>query len=77
MGKIEDAKLKFESLLEEQLKRVEKINAEKDFVDYAKLDKIIVGIVGGDGIGPAITGQATRIMKFLLKNEEEKGKVAV
>lgn len=75
MGKIDDAKLKFENLLNEQLKRVEKINAEKDFIDYSKLDKIIIGIVSGDGIGPAITEQAARIMKFLLKSEEEKSKV--
>jgi isocitrate dehydrogenase (NAD+) len=49
---------------------------EKDFIQYDKLDKIIIGIVGGDGIGPAITNEAHRILEFLLKEEVEKGKVA-
>jgi isocitrate dehydrogenase (NAD+) len=67
---------KFARLIEEQLKRVEKMKQEKDFIQYDKLDKIIIGIVGGDGIGPAITNEAHRILEFLLKEEVEKGKVA-
>jgi isocitrate dehydrogenase (NAD+) len=67
---------KFAKLIEEQLKRVEKMKQEKDFIQYDKLDKIIIGIVGGDGIGPAITNEAHRILEFLLKEEVEKGKVA-
>ncbi len=72
---IELAKEKFGQLLEEQLKRVEMMKAEGDFIDYKKLDKIIIGVCGGDGIGPAITAQAQRILEFLLKSEVEKGKV--
>ena len=49
--KIEAAKEKFGILLEEQLARVEKMKNEADFVDYSKLDKIIIGVTGGDGIG--------------------------
>lgn len=72
---IETAKEKFGQLLEEQLKRVEMMKAEGDFIDYKKLDKIIIGVCGGDGIGPAITAQAQRILEFLLNNEVEKGKI--
>ncbi len=72
---VEDAKEKFGKLLEEQLQRVEKMKAENEFLDYSKLDKIIIGVVGGDGIGPAITAQAQRILEFLLKGEIEKGKI--
>ena len=75
-AQIEDAKKKFEEVLAEQLKRVEKMKAEKDFIDYGKLDQIVIGVVGGDGIGPAITEQAERILKFLLKDETESGKIA-
>ena len=75
-AQIEDAKKKFEAVLEEQLKRVEKMKAENEFIDYDKLDQIIIGVVGGDGIGPAITEQAERILKFLLKDEVDAGKVA-
>lgn len=72
---VEDAKEKFGKLLEEQLQRVEKMKEENEFLDYSKLDKIIIGVVGGDGIGPAITAQAQRILEFLLKGEIEKGKI--
>ena len=41
-----------------------------DFIDYNTLDKILIGIVGGDGIGPAITKEAHRILNFLLKDEK-------
>ena len=66
---------KFAVVLQEQKARIEKMKAEKDFIDYASLDKIIIGVVGGDGIGPAITKQAHRILEFLLKDEVEKGKI--
>ena len=39
-SQIKEAVSKFEALIREQLARNEKIKAEKDFVDYEKLDKI-------------------------------------
>lgn len=72
---IAKAKEHFGEVLQEQLARVEKMKAEKDFVDYAKLDQIIIGVCGGDGIGPAITAQAQRILEFLLADEVKSGKV--
>ena len=72
---IKAAQEKFSALLTEQFARIEKMKAEKDFVDYSKLDNIIIGVVGGDGIGPAITEQAHRILEFLLADEVEKGKI--
>lgn len=72
---IEAAKEKFGQLLEEQLKRVEMMKSEGDFIDYKSLDKIIIGVCGGDGIGPAITAQAQRILEFLLDSEVKAGKV--
>ena len=77
MDKITIAKEKFAKLIEEQLVRVERMKAQKDFVDYSKKDKIIIGVAGGDGIGPAITKQAHRIMEFLLKEDIEKGRVEI
>jgi isocitrate dehydrogenase (NAD+) len=74
-AQIEAAKEKFGKLLEEQLKRVENMKAQGDFVNYKALDKIIIGVCGGDGIGPAITGQAQRILEFLLANDVKAGKV--
>lgn len=66
---------KFAALIEEQLKRVEAMKQQDDFIDYGKLDKIIIGVAAGDGIGPAITHQAHRVLEFLLKDQVEAGKV--
>lgn len=73
---IKNAQEKFSRLLSEQFDRIDRMKAEKDFIDYSKLDTIEIGIVGGDGIGPSITAQAQRTLEFLLKDEVEKGKVA-
>ncbi|MFP4698463.1 MAG: isocitrate/isopropylmalate family dehydrogenase [Eubacteriales bacterium] len=67
---------KFEALIKEQLERVEMMKQQDDFVKYDELNTIVIGVVGGDGIGPAITNQAQRILEYLLKNEVESGKVA-
>ena len=72
---IEAAKEKFGQLMEKQLKRVEEMKAQGDFIDYKSLDKIIIGVCGGDGIGPAITKQAQRIMEYLLKDAVSAGNV--
>ena len=72
---IETAKERFGQLLEEQMARVERMKQQKDFVDYQAKEQIVIGIAGGDGIGPAITAQAKRIMEFLLKDAVQSGKV--
>jgi isocitrate dehydrogenase (NAD+) len=65
----------FEQLVKKQLERVEAMKQQQDFVDYSKLDKIVIGTVGGDGIGPAITAQAERILAYLLADDIKAGKV--
>lgn len=66
---------KFKKILEEQLLRVEEMKAQGDFVDYASLDKLIIGVCGGDGIGPIISHEAERVLKFILSDLVENGKV--
>lgn len=73
---IKNAAEKFAALIEEQLKRVEMMKAQGDFVDYANKDNIIIGICGGDGIGPIITGEAQRMLEFLLADEVAAGKIS-
>ncbi len=75
MDKIQIAAEKYAKLVEAQLRRVEKMKADSDFVDFSKLDKIVIGICGGDGIGPTITNEAKRVLEFLLKDKLEAGKV--
>ncbi|MGI6751185.1 MAG: isocitrate/isopropylmalate family dehydrogenase [Anaerovoracaceae bacterium] len=62
-------------IIKDQLARIERMKADEDFIDYQSLDTIIIGVIGGDGIGPAITGQAKRVLETLLADEVEKGKV--
>ena len=72
---IKAATEKFEQLLKKQLERNERIKATKDFIDYKALDKIIIGVVGGDGIGPAITAEGQRVLEYLLADKVKEGKI--
>ncbi len=72
---LETALEKFQSLLTAQAKRNEAIKAAGEFIEYTALDKIIIGVCGGDGIGPVITEQSARVLKYILSNEIEAGKV--
>jgi isocitrate dehydrogenase (NAD+) len=72
---IEKAKQHFADLIENQLTRIEKMKKEQEWIDYGKLKPIIIGILGGDGIGPYIAKEAQRILEFMLKDELASGKV--
>ncbi len=74
--KITAAAEKFTALVKAQLERNERIKSVKEFTDYAALDTIVVGVCGGDGIGPVITAEAQRVLEHLLRDEVAKGKVA-
>ena len=72
---IKSALAQFEKVMRKQLARVERMKQEGDFVDYSKLDKIIIGVCGGDGIGPIITKESARVLEHLLQEEVDAGKV--
>ncbi len=74
---MDSAKERFEKLITEQLARVEKMKEDVNFIDYSTLKPIVIGVVGGDGIGPAITKQAQRVLEFLLKDEISAGRVKI
>lgn len=71
---VEKALSHFEKLLIEQLDRSEKIKQEKEFTDYKNAKKIIIGICGGDGIGPVITEKAKQVLELLLEDDIKAGK---
>ena len=66
---------KFEALIRAQLDRVERMKSQGGFVDYSSLKPLIIGICGGDGIGPVITAESERILKVLLADEVKAGTV--
>lgn len=72
---IKNAVEKFEALIREQSDRSDKIKAQGDFVDYEKLDKIVIGVCGGDGIGPIITKESARVLEYMLADKVKTGKV--
>ena len=74
-NQIKEAVAKFEALVREQLERNEKIKAQKEFVDFEKLDKIVIGVCGGDGIGPIITKESARVLEYMLADDVKAGKV--
>jgi isocitrate dehydrogenase (NAD+) len=72
---IDAAKEHFGTVLEQQLERVERIKEEADWTDYSALKPIVIGMIGGDGIGPTISAATQRVLELLLKDHIASGKV--
>jgi isocitrate dehydrogenase (NAD+) len=64
-------------LLQEQVERVDRISKSVEWLDYSKLDKLVIGVIGGDGIGPIIAKETTRVLKELLEDEIRSGRVEI
>ncbi|WP_438820422.1 isocitrate/isopropylmalate family dehydrogenase [Bittarella massiliensis (ex Durand et al. 2017)] len=65
----------FAKVLQGQLERIQRMKEQGDFVDYSGLDQIVIGVCGGDGIGPRITHEAQRVISYLLEDQVKAGKV--
>ena len=65
----------FRKILEEQQARVANMNTEK--TDFSTKKVVTIGVVDGDGIGPLITKQATRVLEKLLADEISAGTVVL
>ena len=75
MSAISQAQEKFGELIQSEFERIERMKQDTEVKDFSKLDKIIVGIRPGDGIGPIIMEQAVRVIKALIPEEIASGKV--
>lgn len=71
------AQEKFGELIQSEFARIERMKADNEITDYEKLDKIVVGVLPGDGIGPIIMEQALRVLNALMKEEVESGKLEI
>lgn len=67
----------FKSVLENQLERCEKMKNCAEKTDFSKKEKIIIGVIDGDGIGPIIVSEAERIARKLLEKEILDGKIEI
>jgi len=74
---INKAQEHFGKLLRKQMERVDRMKASKDVTDLSKLDKIIIGVCGGDGIGPYICNSARIVMEHLLADRIKSGNIEV
>ena len=77
MESIELAKQKFGELIAEEYQRIERMKADNEVKDFSKMEKIVVGILPGDGIGPIIMKQALRVLDDLMGPEIASGRVEV
>lgn len=74
---IEAAVEKFKVLITEQLERQNKMEAGSAKKDFSKMEKIIIGVADGDGIGPIITKEARRLLEALLEDKIKSGKIEI
>ncbi len=72
---IDIAKDHFGTVLAQQLERVERLRQEGDWTDYTKIEPIVIGMIGGDGIGPSISDATRRVLEYLLHDAVSGGKV--
>ena len=72
---IESAKEHFGTVLLQQLERVERLKEEGDWIDYSSISPIIIGMLGGDGIGPSISAETQAVLAYLLRDQVASGKV--
>jgi len=65
----------FEQIVAQQLARTEEMKTAPRPLDFSRLKPIIIGTIGGDGIGPIITGACREILEKLLAEELAAGAV--
>ena len=63
---IEQAAAHFRALLTEQLNRQERMAQGSPAKDFSRMERIVIGLIPGDGIGPILMAQARRVLEKLL-----------
>lgn len=71
------AQEKFGKLIENESARIERMKQAEKPTDFSAKEKIVVGILPSDGIGPIIMKQALRVLRVLAAPEIESGKVEI
>lgn len=65
----------YEELLRQQLERQRRMAEGEKAKDFAGAQKITIGLIDGDGIGPIIMREARRVLEKILANEVSSGRV--
>ena len=74
---IDSAVAQFRTLLEEQLARTGRMENAAPAKDFTALPVVTIGVIDGDGIGPIISKQSTRVLEALLKDEIAAGSIVL
>ena len=74
---LSNAKERFEELIRSELARIERMRADNTALDFKAMERIVVGIMPGDGIGTIIMEQAVRVLKALVREEIQSGHIAL
>ena len=72
---IDNAVEQFRTLITEQLARQNRMETGEQAKDFANLPHLVIGICGGDGIGPIITHAGEDVLRFLLADDVAAGRV--
>ncbi|MBQ8351233.1 MAG: isocitrate/isopropylmalate dehydrogenase family protein [Clostridia bacterium] len=72
---IEQAVAAFRTLLTEQIARTDEMEKAPPPKDYKTANKIRIGMIDGDGIGPIIMREARRVLALLLAPQIKTGRV--
>ena len=75
LAAIDDAVAKFKAILKEQLTRIEIMKQGGDWIDLETVSPLVIGICGGDGIGPLISAEAERVLAHCLREKLSQGAV--
>ena len=67
----------FGELIRQDYQRIDGMKKAQEPLDFSKLDKINVGILPGDGIGPVIMPLALQVMEALVGDEIKSGKIEI
>lgn len=74
---VKAAQEKFGELIQSEFERIEHMKADNEVTDFYKLEKIVIGVLPGDGIGPIIMKQALRVLNDLLAPEITGGRIEI
>lgn len=74
---VKAAQEKFGALIENESARIEKTKQGSMPTDFSKKEKIIIGVLPGDGVGPILMEQAMRVLGELVGKEIAEKKIEI
>lgn len=74
---IERAQKAFGELIRQDYQRIDNMKQAQSAVDFDKLERITVGMLPGDGIGPVIMPLALKVMEALVGEDIRSGRIEI